>query len=200
MLRYAVNHMGRPREHDEKTAEALVAAAERIVARDGADALSVREVARDAVTTTRAVYSLFGSKEGLLAALGARAFDLLRQGLDALPVTADPRADLVEAGLMFRRFALEHPALFAIGIQRTFSQASIFSAFVPAAMTALDVLEARVARLEPDGRNVREATCEFHALCEGLAAMELRGLMPGIDAERLWRDGLRALVAGLASH
>lgn len=192
--------MGRPREHDQATAQALLAAAERTVTREGSDAMSLRELARDAGTTTRAVYSLFGSREGLLVALGARAFELLREGLDALPVTDDPREDLVAAGLMFRRFAVEHPALFAIGVQRTLSQPSLWPEFQPTAKAALGVLQRRVARLhqtgELGGRSVIEATFEFHALCEGLAAVELRGTYPGADPERLWRDALRALVIG----
>src|SRR5690348_11486046 len=103
--------MGRPREHDEHTGLALLAAAERIVQTGGLDSLSLREVAAEAGTSTRAVYSLFGSKDGLVAALGARAFELLHEGLDALPVTDDARQDVIEAALMFRRFALEHPSL-----------------------------------------------------------------------------------------
>ena len=62
--------MGRPREHDERTAAALLDAAEQLIAERGVDALSLREIAREAGTTTRAVYSLFGSKEQLLGALG----------------------------------------------------------------------------------------------------------------------------------
>jgi len=56
--------MGRPREHDEATRAALLEAAERIVADRGPTALSVRAVAEAAGTSTRAVYSLFGSKDG----------------------------------------------------------------------------------------------------------------------------------------
>ena len=37
--------------------------------------------------------------------------ELLHEGVDAIPVTDNPRHDLVEAALMFRRFALDHPAL-----------------------------------------------------------------------------------------
>ena len=70
--------MGRPREHDERTRAALLAAAERIVAEGGPAALSVRAVADAAGTTTRAVYSLFGSKDGLLVeALARDAFEFL---------------------------------------------------------------------------------------------------------------------------
>jgi AcrR family transcriptional regulator len=70
--------MGRPRAYDERVASVLLEAAERIVEAEGLDALSVRRVANEIAVTTRAVYSLFGSKDGLVVALGARAFDLLR--------------------------------------------------------------------------------------------------------------------------
>jgi len=40
---------------------------------------------------------------------------------------------------------------------------------------------------------------EFHAWCEGLPSVELRGLPPGVDFERLWRDGIYALVVGLVA-
>ena len=69
--------MGRRRLHDETTATLLLDAAERAIADEGVDALSLRAVACDAGTTTRAIYTLFGSKDGLIAALGVRAFRLL---------------------------------------------------------------------------------------------------------------------------
>ena len=69
--------MGRPREHDDATAAALLAAAERILDQEGLSALSLRRLAEAAGTTTRAVYSLFGNKDGLIVALSRRAFDLL---------------------------------------------------------------------------------------------------------------------------
>ena len=193
--------MGRPREHDDDTAAALLAAAERRIEANGLGELSLRELAEDAGTTTRAVYSLFGSKAGLLGALGAHAFDLLRAGLEALPVTRNARRDLLEAALMFRRFALDHPALFSIGIQR--ADPTLWPRFMAAAWEALDVLHARLQPLADGGqlagRSVGEAAMEFHALCEGLAALELRGLPPGVDAERVWRDGFHALIAGFAA-
>jgi AcrR family transcriptional regulator len=190
--------MGRPREHDDRTAAALLAAAERTVQEAGLDALSVRGVATEVGTSTRAVYSLFGSKDGLLAALGAHAFDLLRQGLDEVPATSDPAADLIAAGLMFRAFATALPALFSVGVHLDTSAEPVRRA----GATALAALEERMARLRTagglGGRTVADATLQFHALCEGLAALELRGGWGPARARRIWRDGLRALVAGFA--
>lgn len=104
---------------------------------------------------------------------------------------------------MFRRFALKHPALFSIGIQRTVVDAEHWRAFQPVAMSTLDVLESRFERLGDAGllgeRTTREAAFEFHALCEGLTTVELRGMPPAVDAERLWRDGIYALVVGFAT-
>jgi AcrR family transcriptional regulator len=195
--------MGRPRRHDDRTADALLEAAERIVERQGPDALTVRAVADAIGTSTRAVYSVFGSKDALLVALGARAFDLLRTRVSALATTSDPTADLVEAGVgAFRPFVLDHPALFTIGVQRRLADPSLAGGFLGATRDALAELEARVEPLETAGllgtRSVRDASRSFHALCEGLAAMELRGILPTGDEERTWRDALTALVRGFA--
>jgi AcrR family transcriptional regulator len=193
--------MGRPREHGERTAAALLDAAEQVVAEGGVEALSVRRVAGLVGTTTRAVYSLFGSKDGLVIALGTRAFNLLSEWMDCLPTTDDPAGDLVEAGVVvFHCFVLGHPALFTIGFLRAGVPAEIAREFCTAQENALTRLHARIGRLRNAGllgtRSEPQAACEFHALCEGLAALEGRDLLGSDDAVRIWRDALRALVAG----
>ena len=194
--------MGRPRTYDARAARGLLDAAERIVEAEGLDALSVRRVA-SAVdgATTRAVYSLFGAKDGLVVALGARAFHLLEAALDALPTTSDPASDLVEGGaVVFRRFVLDHPALLRIGFQHEGVTSDLARQFRDAADRALAGLQSRFTRLADTGqlgsRGVAEAVCAYSALCEGLAAVELRGQMTSNDAEGMWRDALRALITG----
>ncbi len=220
--------MGRPKEHNAETAAALLEAAERIVQAEGIEALTVRRVADEVGTTTRAVYSLFGSKEGLAGALGRRAFEILRDGLAAFPETDDPTADLVEGTIAcFRSFAIEHPSLFQIALHQPPSP-QIKAGFRDAQTEALAGLEARIARLEAagllGGRTVWAVLCEFDALCEGLAALELRGVLrlhppasspvddtadlvrPDADGEaadgaieeHIWRDALTALLRGFA--
>ena len=112
--------MGRPREHDDDTRVALRLAAERLVADGGPAAFSVRAVAEEAGTTTRAIYALFGSADGLLVdALAQAAFEFLADEIDNLAETDDPGADLVEVGVVvFRRLVVEHPALYRIAFQR----------------------------------------------------------------------------------
>lgn len=195
--------MGRPRQHDDHTATALLLAAEQIVESEGLDALTVRRVASEVGTTTRAVYSVFGSKDALVVALGAHGFDLLRARVEALAASADPAADLIEAGVsVFRPFAIDHPVLFQISVQRSLPHPGLAAGFRDAAQGALEGLRNLVARLEPagllGGRSVDDAVYAFHALCEGLAALELRSTLITGNEGRVWRDSLTTLVRGFA--
>lgn len=196
--------MGRPKTHDMRRAGALLDAAEQLVDAGGVPALSVRAVAQRGSTTTRAVYSLFGSKAGLIAALGARLFQLLGSGVQGLPETDRPAADLVEAGVsVFRQLVIDRPALYQIGVQQTAIESEVASQFRPAAAAAFHILESRFQRVHAAGqlpnRSISEAATQFHALCEGLAALELRGNLPPDSAERQWREALSALLHGLAT-
>lgn len=199
--------MGRPREHDEETRAALRAAAERLVAEGGADALSVRTAAAEADTTTRAVYSLFGSKDGLVAAVAQTAFEDICDEIDRLPVTDDPTADLIAIGTkVVRRLALDHPGLFRIAFQRV-AGLHADPGLVAAREKAWVQLQAAVQRLEDAGllgtKPVPDAAREINAMWEGLANAELRGevlrIMPKGEEERAWLDALTTVVRGFAS-
>ncbi|MCX2180023.1 TetR/AcrR family transcriptional regulator [Streptomyces sp. SKN60] len=196
--------MGRKRVHNEETAEALLDAAERILEAEGLEALTVRRVADEVGTTTRAVYSSLGSKDALIAGLGVRGFALLAAKVAALPRTDDPVADLI-AGCVsgFRAWALAHPALFQVTFQqRAIANPEVRERFEPARREALEVLLALIRRLQDSGhiggRTVLEATWQVSSLCEGLAAQDLRMATwgGGPDSTPIWTDALSTLIAG----
>ena len=193
--------MSRPREHDELLAEALLDAAERLIAAKGVDALSLRAVADDADTTTRAIYTLFGSKNALIGALGVRAMEMLGREVPEGRATENPVADAVAAGLVFRSFATEHPALFSVAFHR--ASARSWPQFRDAAVEAFATLVRWFEPLETKGmlggRSAYRAAQQFDALCEGLAWMELRGNSLQPDPEAFWCSSLTALVSGFAS-
>ena len=209
MFRYTLSTMGRPREHDQRTRAALLEAAERLVAEGGPAAVSVRAVADAAGTSTRAVYSLFGSKEGLVVdALARDAFAVLYREIDTLDETDDPASDLVDVGVVaFRRLVLEHPALYRIAFQRVVPGLDGGPELVAARQRTWEQLLAKVERLEAAGllgdKPVPEAAVELIAMMEGLANAELRGavlrLLPEGDEERAWRNALTTLVRGFAA-
>jgi AcrR family transcriptional regulator len=193
-----VSSVGRPREHGEETRTALLDAAERLIDKGGPDAASVRAVADEVGTTTRAVYSVFGSKQGLLEALATRLFEELNRAIEALPETEDPATDLVEGALQaWRKTVLAHPSLYRLVFLRVVPDLELGPDFGQVAYDALARLQARVARVVPDGRTLHERTLAFHALTEGLASMEVRGqMLDEVNAELVWREALTSLVRG----
>jgi AcrR family transcriptional regulator len=195
--------MGRPREHDDTTREALLAAAETLVEEGGPAALSVRAVADAIGTSTRAVYSTFGSKDGLLNALAQRSFELLRDSICRLPETDDPTVDLVNAAVdVFRPMAIEHPSMFSLAFLRAAPDLEFDDGVQQASAEGLLMLQDRIHRLaEADllgGRDERTALAQFNALCQGMASVELRnpGLL-GPKPKIAWRDAIATLLNGL---
>jgi AcrR family transcriptional regulator len=200
--------VGRPKEHNEATRESLRAAAERIVAAEGPGPLSVRAVAEEARTTTRAVYSVFGSKDGLIDALARTAFDFLHVQIAKLPETTDPAADLIDMAIeVFRRLALDHPALYRIAFQRVTPKFKAGPELVAARQRAFAQLQRKIRRLEEAGllgrTSIRDATVAVEAMMEGLANAELRGrtlpILPTGKEKQAWRVALLTLLRGFAA-
>ena len=173
----------------------------------GPAALSVRAVADEVGTTTRAVYSLFGSKAGLLEALAIHLFELLGAAIDSIELTEDPAGDVVSAAVEgFRRVAVSHASLYNLVFLQVVPDLALSPAFGAMAGQAFGRLELLVDRLpvgtragtragSPSGQNAAQMV---HALTEGLANMELRGSFGSpADAEATWRAAVTALVRGI---
>jgi AcrR family transcriptional regulator len=147
------------------------------------------------------VYTLFGSKNALVGALGVRAMEYLGREVPASTPSDDPVADVVAAGLVFRRFALEHPALYSVAFHR--ASAAAWPLFREAAAEAFGALQLWFEPLAAQGllgdRTASDAALQFDALCEGIAWMELRGNPLRPDPESFWRSAVTALVTGFTS-
>ena len=196
--------MGRPRLHDDATRAELLEATERLLSVGGIEAVSVRNAAAGAGTSTRAVYALFGSKEGLVQALAQRAFELLMDRVATVPMTGDPIADLIAGSIKgFRAFALDHPDLFRLVFTTQLPRARLTPETNATRMAALRQLTVRIERLKEfgvaRGHSVDELTLLVDVLCSGLAMREICGVLEGTHAERLWSDALGALLTGLST-
>jgi AcrR family transcriptional regulator len=193
--------MGRPKEHGEETREQLLDTAARLLSAEGAAAVTVRRLAAEVGTSTRAIYSLFGSKEGLLTALFRRAAETFVRLHDAVPVADDPLDELLPLGLAYRQSALEQPHLYGL----------LFGAAVPgfrpseedmryaqrSQFRVVDTLE-RAAKRGEITRDPWKIADEGWGLVHGLASLELMGCLgPPEAAEAIWLGALRTMEAGL---
>ncbi|MEZ5708380.1 MAG: TetR/AcrR family transcriptional regulator [Blastomonas sp.] len=79
------------------------------------DELSLREMARTVGVSATAVYRHFSDKQALLRALAMEGLDMLaRNQKRAASDAGGGREGLVESGLAYVRFAVDHPALFRL--------------------------------------------------------------------------------------
>ncbi len=163
--------------------------------------MSVRSVAREARTTTRAVYTLFDSKDGLMQALAARAFELLAVQVDSVPQTEDPVNDLLVTGFVgFRGYALEHPDLFRLVLGSAFPTFRLGEEASRAGTAAFTRLTGRVARAQATDRLLAEKcdsiAFQLYATALGLCTLELCGMIATTEAESVWRSLFATLVSG----
>ena len=166
---------------------------------------AVHAVADAIGTSTRAVYSIFGSKDGLLDPLAQRSFELLRDSVARLPATDDPSGDLVDAAVeVFRPMAIEHPSMFSLAFLRAAPDLEFDEQVQRVSAEGLMLLRDRIQRLADadllGGRDVRSVLAQFNAMCQGMASVELRnpglvGPQPQARVARSLRD-----TAERASH
>jgi TetR/AcrR family transcriptional regulator len=152
--------------------DALLAAAQQMFADRPVDEVTVEEIGQHAGVAVGSIYNNFGSKEGLYAAVVARALDVDRDYMDrAYTPDRNPIEQLLAASEQYLRFALDHPQFFRM---------LAFPAKpgpYPAAADTAALLSRRV-----DEQNARMVD----AIRRGIAGGSIRDLDPQRTATVLW--------------
>jgi AcrR family transcriptional regulator len=174
-----VNIEGRPYHHGDLRA-ALIAEGLRLLDARDAEALSLREVARNVGVSATAVYRHFPDKEALMKALA-------QEGLARLAAAQHAAADaaavgergFAATGRAYVRFALANPALFRLIF--TTPRLSPWSAPPGEESEAMAFLRANAAASVGRDEGSREAmvrAVNAWALVHGLAMLMLDGQIP----------------------
>lgn len=101
--------------HHGNLREALIDAAEALLAEGGIDALSLRAAARRSGVSQAAPYAHFRGKQALLAAVGTRGFDRLTRYLHRAEQNIDSTAERMRLlARAYVAFALDYPMLFRL--------------------------------------------------------------------------------------
>ncbi|MFF4559157.1 TetR/AcrR family transcriptional regulator [Streptomyces sp. NPDC001422] len=125
----------------------IVAAAARLLAEGGPDAVSTRAVSAAAGVQPPTIYRLFGDKEGLLDAVAAHGFTAYVTSKSALASTGDPVEDLRRGWDLHIGLGLANPALFTLMYGRYRPGTTS-----PAAAAAFEVLAGHIRRVAEAGR------------------------------------------------
>ena len=180
------------------TDQRILAAAWRLFATGGLDALSLRQVAARVGVTPMAIYRHFANKDALIDALVIDALDRWSERLAAID-HAEPLAWLTTAGDEFLEFALDEPRRFEAAFLVRSSSARRFpddfaAGRSPAGRQFLPRLEElhRNGRIVPDAEPL-EVVITFWALAQGLVTLHRAGRLAGGVAEfrALYRRSMR---------
>ena len=196
--------MGRPRIHDESTRAALLEAAGRLLAEHGAGALNLRRLASDVGASTQAIYSLFGSKDGLVRAMHRTGFETLDEHLAAVTLSGDAISDLCDLALAYRASALAQPHLYEVMFACPIPEFEPNEEDQQLALGTLERLRTTVRRHTHAGAfasaDPDELSIQLWALAHGLATLELQSALDDItDPAQTWRSAFRALLTGLTA-
>ncbi|MEU5049216.1 TetR/AcrR family transcriptional regulator [Streptomyces sp. NPDC021096] len=188
--------MGRPRTNDDTVKERLVACATEMLATRPRESLTVRSLAAAAGTSTTAVYSLFGGKDGLIGEVRNRAVAGLFQDVSAVPTSEDPLADLYALAAAYRRWGREHSHLYTVlfgGVQ-SFDPSGTVGTSDP-----IRPLLAAIDRALTESVLAGEATSIALSLwvtLHGLVTLELAGALDTATAETTFRSTIHATLRG----
>ena len=174
----------------------LVDEAGKVLTENGLGGMGLRLVAARAGTSTMAVYTRFGDKDGLLTAMHAEGFRRLGRALQEASDRAggEPLGALAEMGIAYRRAALDSPHLYNL----------MFGEAAPSFRPGQDGLATADAAYEPLVSGVRKAldagalaggdperiALYLWAVSHGFVSLEIAGKLDTGSAEAVYRDAL----------
>lgn len=175
--------------------ERLVDAAAALLVEDGPAGLSLRKLAAAVGVSTMPVYTLFGDKRGLLAAMHREGFRRLGEELRSVPRGDDPLADLIALGQAYRRAALASPHLYGLMFGHLVPQFSPDEEGLTAAEEAYRPLVDAVARCQEagvlTGTEPERMALHLWAVAHGMVTLELNRQLPDLgEPEDLYTEAL----------
>jgi AcrR family transcriptional regulator len=172
-----------------------------LLAREGVAGFTTRTVARAADTSPPAVYELFGDKGGLVREMFFEGFRLLRDHLDGLAESEDPRADLVGLIESYRGFVRENPVLSEVMFSRPFTDFEPGPSELRAGMSVRNVILERVHRCVEAGLlhgNEADIAHVLVVFAQGFAAAEIARRLGSTQKsiDRRWNLAVDAILDG----
>jgi len=171
--------------------------------------LTVRRIAAAAGTTTMALYTGFGSRDGLLDVVYARGFEQLGQQMAPAAQVADPAEAVLELLGAYRAFALANPGLYGLLFERVLPgfdpSPEVRSAALDTSFSQLTAQTGRLLGVDAQDATARELGYMLWALTHGLVSLELshasrsplaHPALAGADGQDVLDAALRAAMTG----
>lgn len=192
--------------HHGDLKNALLEAALAQIARQGARALSLREVARETGVSHASAYRHFPNKESVLATIAEHGFLGLTAAMRAAVVreSGDQLSKLCAAGVAYVDFGVTYPHHLQIMFGDSVANHGAYPALVAAARQAYEVLDSLVREGQQAGRvrkgDERTVALAAWAQVHGLTQLMASGQVRPHGSGRLDHKGLAREVIGLLEN
>jgi AcrR family transcriptional regulator len=150
----------------------LVDAALSILRREGAAALTVRNITRIAGCSTTGVYTYFGGKHGLVEAIFLDGFESFDRAVGA----GFASGDLREAGRAYRTWALSHPTQYMVMFGRAVPDHVPSPEAHARALESFFRLVQAVGSISGGAGDVAERAYHYWATIHGYVMLEIAGM------------------------
>jgi AcrR family transcriptional regulator len=176
--------------------------AERLFARHGPDAVTVRELAGELGVSPMTPYRYFKDKDAMLAAVRARAFDRFAAAMEEAYVCSV--RDGGSADGAYINFALDNPAAYKLMFdvnQPTFAAYPDLTRAMQRARATMSLGVTEVGLPPGSESDVELLSHVIWAAMHGPIMLELAGMLrPPLDSRALLRETLTLLLQGLRSR
>ena len=188
------------------TSRKIAAAARRLLDREGADALTMRRIAKSVGITPMALYRHYQDRASLLNALADQGFAELTAELAGRRFSGNIEKRLMEMADIYLDHALENPRLFELMFLQPREGARKFpqdfkAGLSPTANRMVEVIEEGMKSGYFREDDAWDITFEMGALSHGLIMLYLGGRM-GVSADKfrvVYRRAFRRYIHGICN-
>jgi AcrR family transcriptional regulator len=183
--------------HHGDLREAVLAAAAEVIARDGAEQLSLRSVATELGVSHTAPRHHFGSREGVFTALATQGFRGLAAAIDAASAAG---GSFAEVGAAYVEFAVAHPGQFAVMFRPDLTDADDPDLAAATERTSSQLRSGASAVTGASPADVALAATAAWSLVHGLATLLLSGAVDLDELTRVAGGDLHAVAVRTAEQ
>ncbi|OHB27736.1 MAG: TetR family transcriptional regulator [Phenylobacterium sp. RIFCSPHIGHO2_01_FULL_69_31] len=181
--------------------ERLCAAAERLFAEKGPDAVTMRQLASALGVSPMTPYRYFQDKDDILAAVRANGFNRFAEALEAARGSAkSARAKAAAVGEAYVRFAFDHPHTYKLMFDLNQPMDDAYPELVDAGRRAHETQTAWVKDQIEAGEmagDPEQIGAMFWAATHGVVVLEMAGKLPAGAARDLHHQISATLAKGL---
>ena len=197
------NYRASQNQHQQALRKGILDDASSLLMREGPTALSMRRIAQLVGCSTTVLYTMFGSKQGLVDELYLRGFEILHQALEAVADPGNSRDYIYALCHAYYQFALANSTYYAIMFSNVIPEYTPSQTSRQLGQESLQLLVQAVQDCLAPNQMAKEEAWEIAriiwATLHGHVSLELAKYFdhPGVSPQQKLDRALQAIISHL---